>query len=183
MILNNSNQGDQLEARIRCHLLQQLGAGQFAIAANQLLSKRRRSRTITRKATQLASCERFMSSHNLSYPDTGTNLACWIEDIHESRIRRSGTSISAPSLAGYLSGIRTSLVALGHRRMFQLSDCFALREIYNAYVEWDGDIYGADTSVRIAVPADAIAKMIDSALRTSDLAMVVLARCHGIRAD
>lgn len=145
--------------------------------------------TIDRKATQLASFDRFVKSHNLSYPATGNDLACYIGYIAESRMRGEGTAISGASLSGYLSVVRTSLVALGHPRLPTCPESFPLREIHKAYIAWDAVTFGANDVVRIAIPASVIYKMIDLAMRSvddrvlRDVAMIVMARVHGLRAS
>ena len=100
--------------------------------------------------------------------------------------------IYSASLPGYISGIRTSLVVLGHPRLPFLSECFALRELYNAYHTWES-AWSADhgklSNTRIAVPASVIKAMMTTVLSSydkdnlRDLAIVVLVRVHGLRAD
>ena len=94
-------QGALLERRIREHLQGVLGDGPETRGASRLLANRPISKKITRKATQLASFDRFMRDHGLSNPVSGVNLACWIVAMYEGRLHGTGPYISASSLPGY----------------------------------------------------------------------------------
>lgn len=130
-----------------------------------------------------------MRLHELRYPASGENLACWIGYIAECRRRGSGTSIAGSSLSGYLSGIRTSLVAPGHPRLPTIAENFALRSVYKAYLEWDGNCFPRSSPLRVAVPAHVLLSAVQPIMESDiftlirALAMVTLARCHGLRAS
>lgn len=185
-------QSEILCGRINDHLKQVLGGAPGSSGVSKLLTHTSSSKTISRKATQLASFDKYMRTCGLSYPATGVQLACWISCVYENRLRGLGPAISAASLPGYLSGIRTSLVALGHPRLPTMSDCFVLREVYKAYCRWDSswsEAQGTVAKIRIAIPAKIVSAMMGVVMfyekpdQLRDLAMIVLARAHGLRAD
>lgn len=181
--------GEVLGQRIRDHIMNTLGAGPQSRGAMRLLRSTATSKTLVRKAAQLASFDTFMAQHGLSYPATGANLACWIGFISECRLRGKGTSIAGTSLSGYISGIRTSLVALGHPRLPTLSENFALRAVYHAYLKWDGSQFPTSSPLRVPIPARTLFSMIplvmdsDNFVLIQALAMIFMSRCHGLRAD
>ncbi len=150
-----------------------------------MLKSRKKSLSAERKATQLTCFDTYMRQFNRPYRATVQDMAGWIGWLHESRVKQTGASISWKSLAGYISGVRTSLVSLGHSRIQDRTQSLLLDEVCKAYKQLDEES-GQHRPVRIGISSSSFRRILESGLESTDFttvrhcAMAIFARVHGL---